>query len=86
MSVPGRLIAVEGLDGIEGLIHISELSDDHVEHPREVVSEGQRVTLRAISVDVYRRRLGLSIRRVSSDEYLETDWPKQSESGEDSPS
>jgi small subunit ribosomal protein S1 len=77
----GAFAAVQGLDGIEGLIHISELSDDHVEHPREAVSEGQQVTLRVISVDVFRRRLGLSIRRVSSDEYLETDWPVAPEKG-----
>jgi small subunit ribosomal protein S1 len=82
----GAFAAVEGLDGIEGLIHISELSDDHVEHPKEAVNEGQRVTLRVISVDVFRRRLGLSIRRVSSDEYLDTDWPERSDGGEDSPS
>jgi small subunit ribosomal protein S1 len=82
----GAFAAIEGLDGIEGLIHISELSDDHVEHPREAVGEGQPVTLRVISVDVFRRRLGLSIRRVSSDEYVDTDWPERSEGGEDSPS
>lgn len=82
----GAFAAVEGLDGIEGLIHISELSDDHVEHPSEAVSEGQQVTLRVISVDVFRRRLGLSVRRVSSDEYLETDWPDRPDGGDELPS
>ncbi len=51
-------------DGLEGLIHISELSDDHVEHPREAVRVGQRVTVEVIAIDPERRRVGLSIRRV----------------------
>jgi small subunit ribosomal protein S1 len=62
------------LDDIEGLIHISELSEEHVGHPREVVQEGQTVTLRVIRVDSQRRRLGLSIKRVDSDEYADADW------------
>ena len=53
-------------DGLEGLIHISELSDDHVEHPREAVRVGQRVTVEVIAIDPDRRRVGLSIRRVPS--------------------
>lgn len=51
-------------DGLEGLIHISELSDGHVEHPREAVRVGQRVTVEIIAIDPERRRVGLSIRRV----------------------
>lgn len=59
---------------IEGLIHISELSDRRVEHPREVVSEGQVLTLRVIKLDAERKRIGLSLKRVSSAEYAEQDW------------
>jgi small subunit ribosomal protein S1 len=70
----GAFAQLSGLDGIEGLIHISELSDEHVSHPREVISEGNVVTVRVIRVDSQRRRLGLSIRRVDSDEYLDADW------------
>jgi len=70
----GAFARLSGLDDIEGLIHISELSEEHVEHPREVVEEGQKVTMRVIRVDSQRRRLGLSIRRVDSDEYVDTDW------------
>ena len=70
----GAFARLSGLDEIEGLIHISELSDEHVEHPREVVAEGQTVTLRVIRVDTQRRRLGLSIKRVTSDEYMDGDW------------
>jgi small subunit ribosomal protein S1 len=59
---------------IEGLIHISELSDRRVEHPREVVEEGQTLTLRMINIDQERRRIGLSLKRVDSSEYTDLDW------------
>jgi len=51
-------------DGIEGLIHVSELSDDRVAHPRNVVKEGDEMTLRIIRIDPQRRRMGLSLRRA----------------------
>jgi len=51
-------------DGIEGLVHISELSDQHVESPESVVQVGQRVRVKVVDVDVARRRISLSIRRV----------------------
>ena len=60
---------------IEGLIHISELSDERIEHPREVVEEEQELTLRVIRVEPARHRLGLSLRRVKDEQYLEEfDW------------
>jgi small subunit ribosomal protein S1 len=55
-------------DGIEGLIHVSELSDRHVVHPRNVVSEGDIVTARVLRVEADRRRLGLSLRQVEQPE------------------
>jgi small subunit ribosomal protein S1 len=58
---------------IEGLVHISELSDQRVNHPREVVKEGEKLTLRVVKVDVKNRRLGLSLKRVNSAEYLDMD-------------
>jgi len=51
-------------DGIEGLIHVSELSDRHVTHPRNVVREGEDVTVRVLRVEPERRRIGLSLRQV----------------------
>lgn len=51
-------------DGVEGLIHISELTESHIRHPREAVSVGDTMTLRVISLDPARRRLGLSLRQV----------------------
>jgi small subunit ribosomal protein S1 len=59
---------------IEGLIHISELSDKRVTHPREVVQEGDRLTLRVVKMDIADRRLGLSLKKVNSPEYLDQDW------------
>ncbi len=55
-------------DGIEGLVHISELSDSHVESPEQVVSVGQQVRVKVVDVDVARRRISLSIRRVTDAE------------------
>jgi len=61
-------------DGIEGLIHVSELSDRRVTHPNEVVQEGDKVTVRIIRVEPERRRIGLSMKRVSDPDYLGMDW------------
>ncbi len=60
--------------GIEGLIHISELADRRVDHPREVVKPGQDVTVRIIKIDPKRKRIGLSIRLVPEDKYTMVDW------------
>jgi small subunit ribosomal protein S1 len=55
---------VEILPGVEGLVHISELAQHHVENPREVVSQGDLVQAKIIEVDAERRRLSLSLKRV----------------------
>ncbi len=52
-------------DGLEGLIHVSELAEGHFLHPRNVVCEGQKVTARVLSIDSRARRLGLSLRVTS---------------------
>ncbi len=70
----GAFARVEGEDEIEGLIHVSELSDGHIDHPREVVNEGQTLTLRVIKIEPDKRRMGLSLKRVASAEYADTDW------------
>ena len=51
--------------GIEGLVHISELSHEHVETPEAVLSVGDEVRAKVIEVDVARRRVSLSMRQVS---------------------
>ena len=61
-------------DDLEGLIHISELSEARINHPKEVVKENDVVTLRVIKVDAERRRIGLSLRRVDSMAYAEQDY------------
>jgi small subunit ribosomal protein S1 len=55
---------VEILPGVEGLVHISELAQHHVENPREVVAQGQDVKVLILEVDADRRRLSLSMKRV----------------------
>jgi small subunit ribosomal protein S1 len=55
---------VEILDGVEGLVHISELAQHHVENPREVVNQGDTVKVRILEIDSERRRLSLSVKRV----------------------
>jgi small subunit ribosomal protein S1 len=51
-------------DGLEGLIHISELSHQRVAHPGDVVREGQTIKLKIISLDSERHRLGLSLKQA----------------------
>jgi small subunit ribosomal protein S1 len=55
---------VEILPGVEGLVHISELAQHHVENPREIVTQSQPVNVKIIEVDADRRRLSLSLKRV----------------------
>lgn len=49
-------------DGIEGLIHISEMGDERIQHPKEIVAEGQVIAARIIRIDPARKRMGLSLR------------------------
>jgi small subunit ribosomal protein S1 len=55
---------VEILDGVEGLVHISELAPHHVESPREVVHPGDQIRVQILEIDSERRRLSLSAKRV----------------------
>jgi small subunit ribosomal protein S1 len=55
---------VEIVPGVEGLVHISELSEQHVENPEEVVEPGVSVKVRVLDVDEERRRLSLSIKQA----------------------
>jgi small subunit ribosomal protein S1 len=66
-------------EGIEGLIHISEMGDEHVQHPRSVVQEGDNVQVRIIRIDPVRKRMGLSLR-------LQSDTPEETvDENEDEP-
>jgi small subunit ribosomal protein S1 len=59
---------VEILNGVEGLVHISELANHHVENPREVVQPGDEVRVKVLEIDSERRRLSLSVKRVEGQE------------------
>lgn len=61
---------VEILDGVEGLVHISELADHHVENPNEVVELGASLNVKILEIDEERRRLSLSIKRVEGQNML----------------
>jgi len=58
---------------IEGLVHISEISNTHITHPKEVLHEGEKVTLRVIKIEPESHRVGLSLRRVESAAYADMD-------------
>jgi small subunit ribosomal protein S1 len=59
---------VRAAEGIEGLVHISELSHEHVDSPEQVVQVGDMTRVKVVDVDVSRRRISLSIKRVSEEE------------------
>ena len=69
MDVNGRVVRttdfgafVELEDGVEGLLHVSELSHDRVNKPEDVVQVGQELTLKVIKLDAEERKIGLSLR------------------------
>ena len=67
----GAFARVEG--SVEGLVHISELTDRVVPHPREVVREGDKVRLKVLRIEPERRRLGLSLKQAD-DDLFSTGW------------
>jgi small subunit ribosomal protein S1 len=73
-------------DRIEGLIHISEITDKNITHPREVLAEGQQVKVRIIHIDPERRRMGLSLKQVEGyEEWLVYKEEKQEQEKEEEP-
>lgn len=73
---PGQLVTVQVTNmvsfgafaqlepGVEGLIHISELSDDYIDHPRQVVQRGQEYTARVLEIDHEHERVSLSLKQA----------------------
>src|SRR5690625_324090 len=61
----GAFVRVE--EGIEGLVHISELSEQHVEVPDQVVSVGDDAMVKVIDIDLDRRRISLSLKQANED-------------------
>jgi small subunit ribosomal protein S1 len=72
---------VEILDGVEGLVHISELAPHHVESPREIVQPGDEIRVKILEIDSERRRLSLSAKRVE-DQILPVSRPDGELQGE----
>jgi small subunit ribosomal protein S1 len=73
---------VEILDGVEGLVHISELAPHHVESPREIVHPGDEIRVKILEIDSERRRLSLSAKRVE-DQILPVSRPGEPAAVED---
>ena len=59
------------LGGIDGLIHISELSWNHVNHPSEVVKVGQEVEVEVLDVDLQRERISLGLKQTTPDPWIQ---------------
>ena len=59
----GAFVRVE--EGIEGLVHVSELAERHVEIPEQVVSVGDEVLVKIIDIDLERRRISLSLKQAN---------------------
>ncbi|HSS03665.1 MAG TPA: 30S ribosomal protein S1 [Solirubrobacterales bacterium] len=75
---------VEILPGVEGLVHISELADHHVESPSEVVEPNSTLNVKILEIDEERRRLSLSIKRVEGQNMPMGDLGEQIASAEGS--
>ncbi len=73
---------VQVAPGIEGLIHISELSSRHIEMPEEIVNINQSVQVKVIDIDVDRRRISLSLRQVPGQERMEPEFTAEPEPAE----
>src|SRR5660398_184211 len=67
----GAFVEIE--EGVEGLIHISELAQHHVEEPSEILETGQEVNVKIIEIDPDRRRLSLSLKRLEPEYRIHED-------------
>jgi small subunit ribosomal protein S1 len=68
----GAFARLEG--DLEGLIHISEISDHRIDHPKEALKDGDVKTLRIIRIDTEQHRIGLSLRKVDSGAFADKDF------------
>jgi small subunit ribosomal protein S1 len=73
------------IDDVEGLIHLSELTDANITHPREVVKEGDQVSVKIIRIDPDRRRIGLSLKQAEGEVEWQ-DYQRSVEPGEEATS
>ena len=70
-------VFVELEEGLEGLLHISELADKKVDNPQEVVKPGEEVNVKILRVDLEERKIGLSLKRAISGEDIEEETVQQ---------
>jgi small subunit ribosomal protein S1 len=77
----GAFARLEG--DLEGLIHISEISDHRIDHPKEVLKDGDVKTLRIIRIDTDQHRIGLSLRKVDSGAFADKDFKLLMSDGEE---
>ncbi|HDQ73108.1 MAG TPA: S1 RNA-binding domain-containing protein [Chloroflexi bacterium] len=82
----GAFASIVGDEAIEGLIHISELDEGQVHHPRDVVEADQVLVLRVIGIDEDRHRMALSLKQVDQGVYLDQDWQTMVEKQKTEPS
>jgi small subunit ribosomal protein S1 len=76
-------VFVELADGVEGFIHVSQLSTRRVDDPKDVVSEGDEIVAKVIGIDEERRRISLSVKAIHVDKEREELQEFLSEQGED---
>jgi len=81
----GAFARIVGDEAIEGLIHISELDEGHIVHPRDAVQLEQVVTLRVIGVDRERHRMALSLKQAAPEEFRGQDWKEALEAEQPEP-
>ena len=74
MTKFGIFASLKTCNTIEGFVHISELSDRVVKHPKEVVALGEKIVVRIMSIDQNRQRLKLSIKEVGSTRFEDSDY------------
>ena len=80
----GAFVEIE--EGVDGLVHISQISDDHVEKVKDILNVGDEIEARVVKVDVEEHRIGLSIKaaKVSDDDFtVEEEMLEGLQAGED---
>ncbi len=75
-------VFVELEDDLEGLLHISELSNEKVENPEDIVNADQELEVKILRVDTDERKIGLSLKRASGDDDMEYSADTSSDGGE----
>lgn len=77
---------VEVAPGVEGLVHISQIANRHIGTPSEVLSEGEKVEVKVLDVNIEEKRISLSIRELLEDDNGESDYQAYESSKDDEPS